>query len=207
MQIYISNIIYSSHLYTRVFLSPKLRRNNFFPFRYMRMGLKTPLVNFFENLFMLTKFTILPIFSNIFLNTYFRANSTKIKCVLKCIFYKYPREFLWSDTYFGNLFFFTVSKMLNLSMWFKAWTDFQKNSQAESLDPYANIWKWRSCSNDFFLLFLFFKLGYFLIKPCLVLWLAWTDFQKKSQAGFLDPYANICMWVSCFNEVWVKETP
>ena len=62
----------------RVFLLPKLCRNNFFPFRYMRMGLKTPPVNFFENPFMLTKFTILPIFSNIFLNTYFRANSTKI---------------------------------------------------------------------------------------------------------------------------------
>ena len=101
-----------NNLISRVYLSPKLRRNNFFPFRYMRMGLKTPPVNFFENPFMLTKFTILPIFSNIFLNTYFRANSTKIKCVLKCIFYKSARESLRSAAYFCHKrFFFTFSKM------------------------------------------------------------------------------------------------
>ena len=39
---------------TRVFLSPKIRRSNFFFSKYLRMGLKTPPVNFFENPFMLT---------------------------------------------------------------------------------------------------------------------------------------------------------
>ena len=38
----------------RVFLSPKLRRSNLLTYKYLRMGLKTPPVNFFENPFMLT---------------------------------------------------------------------------------------------------------------------------------------------------------
>ena len=52
------------------------------------------------------------IFSNIFLNIYLRANSTKTKSVLKRIFYKSTREFLRSAAYFCHKrFFFTFSKM------------------------------------------------------------------------------------------------
>ena len=44
----------SLRINTRVFLSPQIRRSNFFFSKYLRMGLKTPPVNFFENPFMLT---------------------------------------------------------------------------------------------------------------------------------------------------------
>ena len=47
-------IIYIIHIYIRAYHMPKLHRSNFFHFRYLRMGLKTPPVNFFENPFMLT---------------------------------------------------------------------------------------------------------------------------------------------------------
>ena len=52
------------------------------------------------------------IFSNIFLDIYLRANSTKTKRVLKRIFYKSTREFLRSAAYFSHKrCFLTFSKM------------------------------------------------------------------------------------------------